>query len=161
MTEDFHVYGLIWNETYIGTYIDKETNVVLKYPIDQSFWAAGGWPSPPWNNPWEGRGKSAPFDRDFYLIINLAVGGTNGYFPDGFGKPWTDTSPNAVNEFYNDMAQWYPTWTQPMQIDSVKVWSYKAPTFTENEASGNYAALWKVCPLVVILMACVTGWRYI
>ena len=161
LTEDFHVYGFIWNETYIGTYIDDEANVVLSHSINQSFWDLGGWPSPPWNNPWQGRGKSAPFDRDFYLIINLAVGGTNGYFPDGFGKPWNNTSPNAVNEFYNDMAQWYPTWTQPMQIDSVRVWSYKEPTFTGNGASGNYAALWKVCPLVVFLMACVTGWQYI
>jgi len=30
------------------------------------------------------------------LIINLAVGGTIGYFPDGLGgKPWSDSSPRA------------------------------------------------------------------
>ena len=37
----------------------------------------------------------------FYLIVNLAVGGTNGFFPDaavnegGAGKPWSDTSNNV------------------------------------------------------------------
>jgi hypothetical protein len=34
------------------------------------------------------------------MIINLAVGGTNGFFPDaavneGAGKPWSDTSNNV------------------------------------------------------------------
>jgi hypothetical protein len=58
-------------------------------------------------NPWTGRGNSAPFDQRmcnfreepptskltfsiaFYLILDVAVGGTNGWFPDGSGnKPW-------------------------------------------------------------------------
>jgi hypothetical protein len=34
----------------------------------------------------------APFDQEFYIIMNLAIGGT-AYFSDGFdnrngGKPW-------------------------------------------------------------------------
>ena len=29
----------------------------------------------------------------FYLILDVAVGGTNGWFPDGAGnKPWLDGS---------------------------------------------------------------------
>jgi hypothetical protein len=64
-------------------------------------------------NPWAGRANSAPFDQRmhksprlgaaqillkfdffffliaFYLILDVAVGGTNGWFPDGAGnKPW-------------------------------------------------------------------------
>jgi hypothetical protein len=32
----------------------------------------------------------------FYLIINLAVGGTSGWFPDKVGnKPWFDSSLSA------------------------------------------------------------------
>lgn len=27
--QDFHIYGLIWNEYYIGTYLDKPQNTVL------------------------------------------------------------------------------------------------------------------------------------
>ena len=32
------------------------------------------------------------FFVEFYLILNLAVGGTNGWFPDEDGKPWLDGS---------------------------------------------------------------------
>ena len=52
-------------------------------------------------NPWAGRGPNAPFDQRFYLVINVAVGGTNGYFPDGVGgKPWADASGAAANDFW-------------------------------------------------------------
>ena len=126
LTADFHTYGLIWNESYIGTYLDSENNTVLSFPISKSFWELGGWASPPWNNPWTGSGNSAPFDQRFYLVINVACGGTNGYFPDGQGnKPWSDTDSHAVNAFYDANAQWYPTWTSPMAVDSVKVWTYQ------------------------------------
>lgn len=42
------------------------------------------------NNPWAGTGlKNTPFDTEFFLILNVAVGGTNGFFPDGYSdKPW-------------------------------------------------------------------------
>jgi hypothetical protein len=44
-------------------------------------------------NAWEGQGNNAPFDQEFYLILNVAVGGVNGYFPDGqCNKPWSNTS---------------------------------------------------------------------
>lgn len=126
LTGDFHTYGLIWNETYIGTYFDDETKPVLSFPIKESFWELGGWGSNPhWNNPWQYGGKNAPFDQEFYLILNLACGGLNGYFPDGNGKPWSNTAAHPVNDFWNNKSQWYPTWKQPFAIDSVKVWTNK------------------------------------
>jgi len=43
--------------------------------------------------------------------MNVAVGGTNAYFPDGVGgKPWADADPQAVNEFYNSRGNWGQTW---------------------------------------------------
>ena len=34
---------------------------------------------------------------EFYLILDVAVGGTNGWFPGGMGnKPWLDESSNAL-----------------------------------------------------------------
>jgi len=37
------------------------------------------------------------------LILNVAVGGTNAYFPDGqCGKPWTNADPHAVNTFWDN-----------------------------------------------------------
>ena len=33
---------------------------------------------------------------DFFLILNVAVGGTNGWFPDGQGnKPWWNRAASA------------------------------------------------------------------
>lgn len=60
--------------------------------------------------------------------MNVAVGGTVGYFKDGVaGKPWNNESPNSVNEFYNGKAAWLQTWQEDpsMQIDSVEVWSFE------------------------------------
>lgn len=128
LSDEFHVYGLIWNETYIGTYLDTEDQKVLSYPINESFWKLGGWGGT-WDNPWQAAGNNAPFDSEMYLIINLAVGGTNSYFPDGFGKPWNNAESSAVNSFWSAKGQWYPTWTQPMAIDYVKVWSHQKGTF--------------------------------
>lgn len=43
--------------------------------------------------------------------MNVAIGGTNGYFPDGQGgKPWSDTDPHSVNAFANSKGAWYNTW---------------------------------------------------
>ena len=51
--------------------------------------------------------------------MNVAVGGTGGYFPDGdCGKPWSDKDSHAVNAFYNAKDQWYPTWNYPATPDA-------------------------------------------
>lgn len=123
LTAEFHTYGLIWNETYIGTYFDNDSNDVLGFSIKEPFWQLGGWDSTHWTNPWKAGGKNAPFDQEFYLIINLAVGGVTGYFPDGNGKPWSNSGAHAVNDFWNAKNQWYPTWKKPFAIDSVKIWT--------------------------------------
>jgi hypothetical protein len=103
--------------------IDAPTNVVLNVTLNQTFWQLGGWANSGMSNPWSSGAPNAPFDQRFYLIINLAVGGTNGYFPDGTGgKPWTDASPNAMDEFWAGVGAWGPTWTSPFMIDSVRVW---------------------------------------
>jgi hypothetical protein len=65
----------------------------------------------------------------FYLIIDLAVGGTDGWFPDGEGgKPWLDDSGTAMSDFWNAKSKWWDTnWPKdPLKrgfaIDSVKIW---------------------------------------
>jgi hypothetical protein len=52
-------------------------------------------------DPWSQTGRAnTPFDQPFYLILDVAVGSTNGWFPDGVGnKPWTDGG-NAAADFY-------------------------------------------------------------
>ena len=59
--------------------------------------------------------------------MNLAVGGTVGYFKDGVaGKPWSNQGTSATNEFYNAKNAWWPTWQDDptLQVDSVNVWSF-------------------------------------
>jgi len=62
-------------------------------------------------NPYQDSKAIAPFDQKFYLILNLAVGGTSGWFPDGKGdKPWFDGSLTAMRDFAKAKDKWYPTW---------------------------------------------------
>jgi len=128
LDEEFHTYGLVWNEEEMYTYIDSESNKVLDLSIDQSFFQRGGWSNASTDNPWKGQPNNAPFDQKFYLIFNLAVGGTNGYFPDGMGgKPWVDSSTTAFQDFNNALhTTVLPTWgagnDAALQIRSVKVW---------------------------------------
>ena len=57
--DDFHTYRLEWTEDYIRTYVDGQR--LLSFPND-------------------GKGNVAtwPFNRAFYLILNLAWGGDWG-----------------------------------------------------------------------------------
>ncbi|KAJ7245463.1 hypothetical protein C8J57DRAFT_1361993 [Mycena rebaudengoi] len=63
----------------------------------------------------------------FYLITNVAVGGTNGWFPDGPEKPWLDGSATAPRDFLQAKDKWFPSWPQDIErramvINSVKMW---------------------------------------
>ena len=136
--DDFHTYGLYWDQKVLYTYIDNDTNRVLVVNhSDQSYWERSGLTNNSFN-PWQySKNKNAPFDRPFYIILNLAVGGTNGYFPDGVGnKPWSNGSPRAAQEFYNDnKGQWWPSWSDKSTflIDSVKVWDLTGSDPQEEE----------------------------
>ena len=129
LINNFHTYGLIWNETYMGSYFDREDNVILSHSFDVPLWELGGWSkNKDLVNPWISRGNNAPFDKEFYLLLNVAVGGACEYWPDGNGKPWTNASPMAPKQFWDKRQTWYPTWkgdATAMQIDSVKVWGNK------------------------------------
>lgn len=77
-------------------------------------------------DPWSQTGRdSTPFDQSLYLILNVAVGGTNAWFADDYvGKPWLDSSAEAPLEFWQAKDQWYPTWQEQgqMQVRSVRMW---------------------------------------
>ncbi len=40
--DDFHVFGMLWDEHGITTYLDNTTNVVLRVDFNQSAWQRGG-----------------------------------------------------------------------------------------------------------------------
>ncbi|KAJ8930605.1 hypothetical protein NQ314_016575 [Rhamnusium bicolor] len=127
---DFHTYGLLWNSDGITFYIDDEVTGAVNPPAG-GFWEFGHLQNTGLENPWQRNTKMAPFDQEFYIILNLAVGGVN-YFPDNAnnpgGKPWINDSPTAITEFWKGHDQWLPTWRlgtddSHLQIHHVKVWA--------------------------------------
>lgn len=125
-----HTFGMEWSEKYLFTYIDTRLLQVLYTNFNQPFWQRGQFPLSSSNgtrlqDPWSQTGNPAtPFDQEFYLILNVAVGGTNGWFKDGAsGKPWVDQSPTAKKDFWDAQNQWYPTWEKngQMQVSHVKI----------------------------------------
>lgn len=127
----FHTFGVEWSEKYLFTYIDTRLLQVLYSNFNQPLWARGNFPLSDSNgtrliDPWSQTGRDqTPFDQDFYLILNVAVGGTNGWFHDGAsGKPWVDLSPTARKDFWDTQSHWYPTWQNngQMIVKSVKMW---------------------------------------
>lgn len=131
--KDYHLYQLEWTPDYIKFSIDNVERGTVRGP----YWQLGRFDerAPKTDNPWRNAGPSAPFDQEFYLILNVAVGGTNGYFPDDAqnptGKPWSNQSPVAYTEFWNNRGAWLPTWDlendyskrASMKVDYVKVWA--------------------------------------
>nr|XP_002740978.1 PREDICTED: beta-1,3-glucan-binding protein-like [Saccoglossus kowalevskii] len=112
----FHVYAMEWNDKYLRFLLDGE-EIMFVDPGDGGFWEYGGWHEslPDDDNPWAQGDKLAPFDKPFYITMNVAVGGTTGYWDDNLinspcPKPWSNTSPYAPKEFWEDNACWYPTW---------------------------------------------------
>lgn len=122
--DEFHTYGLEWTKEGLRTYVDDET--ILQVDFDKTSWQRGEFTSPTMN-PWKGGDISAPFDQEFYLILNLAVGGVNGYWPEDESKPWRNDDLHAPNAFYNAKDKWLPTWgdgnNRALAIDWVRMWS--------------------------------------
>lgn len=127
-----HMFGLEWSQKYIFTYIDSRLLQVLYTNFDQPLWTRGNFPLSDANGTrlvdiWSQTGRyQTPFDQEFYLILNVAVGGTNGWFQDGVsGKPWVDASLSAKKDFWNARDQWYPTWQNgagQMTVSKVQMW---------------------------------------
>lgn len=134
--EDFHTFGMDWTPDYLAFSIDGEEYCKVE-PPEGGFWELGEWQDTDMLNPWDwGRNKKiAPFDEQFFLVLNLAVGGTGGYFPDeasnGNGKPWSNDSPNGMTDFFHAKSSWLPTWNleenngegAAMVVDYIRVWA--------------------------------------
>jgi beta-glucanase (GH16 family) len=119
-SNEFNTFGLEWSQKYLFTYINSRLLQVMYTNFDKPMWDRGAFPESSSNGSrvidvWGQTGrKNTPFDQEFYLIINLAVGGTNGWFEDGkSGKPWINDSPNARKDFWQARESWLATWTKP------------------------------------------------
>jgi len=137
-SDGFHTYAVEWTDQFMRFYVDSRVVSSLDLSFKKkSLFDMGDFPSIVQNgsqevvlpNPWSGRGNNAPFDQPFYLIMNVAVGGTNGWFPDDLGgKPWVDQSSSAMRDFAFRQNDWFATWPQDvsqraMVVDSVKMYT--------------------------------------
>jgi len=134
----FHTYVLEWTQDFLRIYVDTRLHTLLDFRFNQPFFKRGDFPQiifngsglAPLPNPWINGSYSTPFDQEFYLIMNVGVGSTNGWFPDGQGKkPWLNQAQNPVRDFITAIDQWYPTWPttvedRAMIVDYVKMWKH-------------------------------------
>lgn len=136
--DGYHTYGIEWTENYIYFYVDSRVHQILFIGFNQkqplfdlgNFGRQTDENNTLLDNPWKDSTSTtgnAPFDQKFYLILNVAVGGTNGWFKDKVGgKPWIDDAKNAQWTFWNAASEWLPTWAQGadrgMTVKSVKMW---------------------------------------
>ncbi|XP_058821626.1 beta-1,3-glucan-binding protein-like [Topomyia yanbarensis] len=132
--KEFHRYQLEWTPEFMKFSVDDEQLLL----VEGNFWERGSFEerAPGTPNPWISGEEMAPFDEEFYIIMNLAVGGSNGYFPDnannnGKVKPWANNSTTAMKEFWTAKDSWLPSWKlaeqrskeASLQVDYVKVWA--------------------------------------
>ena len=119
-------------------YVDTRLHATLDVRFNKPFFDRGDYPPTVFNgtqeivlrDPWinSDSHNTAPFDRPFYLLLDVAVGGTNGWFPDGEGdKPWLDGSLTAMYDFARAQEEWYETWPKDLRdralaVESVKMW---------------------------------------
>jgi len=127
LNQAFHRYQVEWTPEHIKFSID-DVQIGIVTPPAGGFWQLGNLDQTGQPNPWT-NSKMAPFDQDFHLIINLAIGGTSGYWPDNVGgKPWTDASGVAYTQFWQGRNQWLNSWKMNtdeshLQVDYVRVWA--------------------------------------
>ena len=71
---DFHRYKLVWTPLQIEFFVDDE--IILTVNAGNGFWEKGGFTESGLPNLWAGGDIMAPFDQEFYVILNNAIGGS-------------------------------------------------------------------------------------
>ncbi|EIW76065.1 glycoside hydrolase family 16 protein [Coniophora puteana RWD-64-598 SS2] len=144
--DGFHVYAFEWTDSWMRFYTDSRLQAMVNIKMtgsggngeDTYFFKSAGFPATAMNassgyevvvtDPWTEGSNAAPYDQQFYLIMDLAVGGISGWFPDNVGnKMWFDNSQTAMQEFAKAQSDWYATWPTneddlAFRIDYVKMW---------------------------------------
>ncbi|KAH3778376.1 hypothetical protein DPMN_179832 [Dreissena polymorpha] len=125
----FHTYSLEWTVDHIQILVDGQ-NILWVNIENGGFWQKGGFGG---NNIWGSGTKAAPFDQAFYLILNVAVGGTSGWWQENWQyssqKPWNNgqSQRDAQNSFWNGRNNWQGSWhgdDVAMEIDWAEMIQY-------------------------------------
>lgn len=129
-SDGFHTIGMQWTPKLFRVWLDDPINTVTvtNYNKIGGFWKWGNWEAAVFTglfNPWAPAFPSlaAPFDRSFYLTLQVGVGGMNSIFDSD--QPWslTEGRATALTQFRSKNTTWYPEWPtsdeRDMIVDSV------------------------------------------
>lgn len=130
--KEFHRFQVEWTPDHIKFSVDDK--VTTKIVAGAGFWKRSKFDKkyPGVENPWGTGTKMAPFDEEYYLMIQLCVGGIVDFPDDAENegeKPWKNYSPiSAAGDFWKGRKQWLPTWNfkdldNAFQIDYVRIWA--------------------------------------
>ena len=131
----FHRYQMEWSSEKITFSVDDIETATVK--AKSGFWEKGDFETllPGTLNPYTTGSKMAPFDQEFYLSINLAVGESDTFSDDAINsagvKPWSNNSISPMVDFWNAKNSWLPTWKvnenrtkeASFLIDYIRVWA--------------------------------------
>jgi len=120
-SDDFHVYSVERTPDHITFRVDDQ-EVGSVYPPGGGFWELAGFGP---GNIWAGGDRMAPFDKPFYLMINVAVGGRffDNFNNGGYPRPWDWNSGHPMLQFYEQQGRWQATWDRPqLEVDYVRVY---------------------------------------
>ncbi|KAJ1532153.1 hypothetical protein ONE63_000777 [Megalurothrips usitatus] len=123
----FRVYRVKWTPDHIEFSLDGKVIGEVRPPAE-GFVSLTDSPS---DHPWRLGTKMAPFDQEFFLSLGVGVGGVHRFQDGGVNgeynehpKPWKNSSPKAVLDFYKARDHWIPTWTHPaLEIAHIKIWA--------------------------------------
>ncbi|XP_059608136.1 beta-1,3-glucan-binding protein [Phlebotomus argentipes] len=128
-SDEFHTFTMIWTPEKISTFVDDKFNCEI-LPIDgfhtQTLEDGQMYPGA---NKWKqwGTSKLAPFDQEFFLTLGLGVGGHNDFQESRYCKlPWKNTSPRAMNQFWQKKDEWTPSWENRdpnFKVDYVRIYA--------------------------------------
>ena len=121
--DGFVVIGLEWAPGKVRTYAREGSGLKGERTLAE-------WPSrsgPHCAAPAYAGRDDAPFDQDFYFVINVAVGGSSGggvaYWGDDVLWKGCD-HPHMCDprtDFADKEADWIETWTRPLEVDWIRV----------------------------------------
>ncbi|KAL0278205.1 UNVERIFIED_CONTAM: hypothetical protein PYX00_000089 [Menopon gallinae] len=128
-SDAFHVFEAEWTPGHIIFRVDgTETGRLV--PPGGGPWELGPFTLniPEFLSSWSVGTAMAPFDREFYLVVKLSVGGS--YFEDqlenlNYPKPWNSSGGRPVTDFYENSPYYAPTWDRPeLEIDYVRIYQH-------------------------------------
>ncbi|KAK6172293.1 hypothetical protein SNE40_015984 [Patella caerulea] len=108
----FHTYKMDWSPDHVILYVDDQMVTRVDVHSNTNMWNHLGFHG---NNIWSGGSHLAPFDQEFYMILNVAIGGTGGIWGEqgvtyAYPKPWQNNAKDPMAQFWSNRHHWLPTW---------------------------------------------------